>query len=298
VAEAEAQLNVENPSVPITEISNQTTVATTGADLASASAALARARSSVEQMSAQLAQAQANDVNAQLEKKRGQELIAQQAITQADFDKRNAEAAASAANVEALRQGVEAARAAVREQEARIVSTQSRLTEIRANAPRQLATRQASVIVRQAALDAAKAQLAQAELNLSYTKIISPVAGIVGKKAIAVGDRVAPGQEILAISQNQNPWVTANFRETQLKELHPGQSVQVHVDAIDADLHGTIESIGGATGSRYSVLPPENASGNYVKVVQRIPVRIKLDAGQPGLERLRAGMSVEPKVKL
>ena len=113
-----------------------------------------------------------------------------------------------------------------------------------------------------------------------------------------MGDHVSPGQEILAISQNENPWVTANFRETQLRQMHPGQSVKVHVDAIDADLHGLVESIGGATGSRYSVLPPENASGNYVKVVQRIPVRIKLDPGQPGLDRLRAGMSVEPKVRL
>ena len=152
--------------------------------------------------------------------------------------------------------------------------------------------------MRQAALDAAKAQLAQAELNLSYAKITAPVGGVVGKKAVDLGDHVAPGQQILAISQIENPWVTANFRETQLKEMHPGQTAIVHVDSIDADLHGTIESIGGATGSRYSVLPPENASGNYVKVVQRIPVRIKLDPGQPGLDRLRPGMSVEPKVRL
>jgi membrane fusion protein, multidrug efflux system len=298
VAEAQAQLEVEDPSVPITEMANQTTVATSGADMASAQASLARARSTVEQVSAQLVQAEANDKNAQVEKRRATELVAQAAITQADFDRRTSEAAASSANVEALRQGVEAARAAVREQEARLQTTQSRLSEIRANAPRQLATRRASVEMRRAALDAAKAQLAQAELNLSYAKIIAPVAGIVGKKAIAVGDRVAPGQEVLAISQNQSPWITANFRETQLKAMHPGQSVDVHVDSIDVELHGTVESIGGATGSRFSVLPPENAAGNYVKVVQRIPVRIKLDPGQPGIERLRAGMSVEPKVRL
>jgi membrane fusion protein (multidrug efflux system) len=298
VAEAEAQLAVEDPSVPITEMANQTTVATSGADLASAVASLAQAKSAVDEVAAQLTQAEANDKNAQVEKRRGAELIGQNAITSSDYDKRTSAAAASSANVEALRQAVEAARAGVREKEARLASTQSRLTEIKANAPRQLATRRASVLVRQAALSAAKAQLAQAELNLSYTRITSPVAGIVGKKAVDVGDHVSPGQEILAISQNENPWVTANFRETQLRQMHPGQSVKVHVDAIDADLHGLVESIGGATGSRYSVLPPENASGNYVKVVQRIPVRIKLDPGQPGLDRLRAGMSVEPKVRL
>ena len=298
VAEAEALLAVEDPTVPITEMANKTTVATSGADLASAAAALSQARRTVDQLSAQLIEAQANDKNLQQEKERAKVLIAQNAITQADYDHRIAAADASTAQVEALKQGIEASRAGVEERQARLASTQSRLVEIKANAPRQLETRRASVLMRQAALDAAKAQLAQAELNLSYAKITAPVGGVVGKKAVDLGDHVAPGQQILAISQIENPWVTANFRETQLKEMHPGQTAIVHVDSIDADLHGTIESIGGATGSRYSVLPPENASGNYVKVVQRIPVRIKLDPGQPGLDRLRPGMSVEPKVRL
>jgi membrane fusion protein (multidrug efflux system) len=122
------------------------------------------------------------------------------------------------------------------------------------------------------------------------------VDGIVGKKAVTVGDRVAAGQPILAISQTGDLWVTANFRETQLRRLRPGQPAELYVDGIAATLRGRVESIGGATGSRYSVLPPENASGNYVKVVQRVPVRLRLDAGQPGLDRLRPGLSVEPKV--
>jgi membrane fusion protein (multidrug efflux system) len=298
VAEAEAQLKAEDPSIPITEMSNRTTVATSGADLASAQAALAQAKKSVDQLAAQLTQAQANDKNAQLEHQRADQLIKQHAITQSEYDQRAAAAEASSANVEALRQALEAARAGVGEQEARRISTQSRLAEIKANAPRQLETRRASVLWREASLKAAQAQLAQAQLNLSYAKIVSPVAGIVGKKAVSLGDHVAPGQQLLAISQTDDVWVTANFRETQLREVHPGLAATVHVDALDADLHGTVESIGGATGSRYSVLPPENASGNYVKVVQRIPVRIKLEPGQPGMDRLRAGMSVEPKVKL
>jgi membrane fusion protein, multidrug efflux system len=298
VAEAEAQLQVEDPSVSITEMSNRTTVATSGADLASAQAALEQAKKSVDQLAAQLVQAKANDKNVQLERQRAEQLIKQGAITQSEYDQRAAASDASSANVDALHQALEAARAGVGEQEARLTSTRSRLAEIQANGPRQLATRRASVIWRQASLDAAKAQLAQAELNLSYAKIISPVAGIVGKKAVAVGDRVAPGQELLAISQTDDVWVTANYRETQVREMHPGQLATVHVDALDADLRGSVESFGGATGSRYSVLPPENASGNYVKVVQRIPVRIRLDPGQPGMDRLRAGMSVEPKVKL
>jgi membrane fusion protein, multidrug efflux system len=298
VAQAQAQLEVEDPSVSITEMSNRTTEATSGADLASAAAGVAQSKKSVDQLAAQLVQAQANDKNAQIERQRAEQLIKQGAITQSEYDQRSAAAEASAANVDALRQALEAARAGVGEQVARLSSTQSRLAEIKANAPRQLATRRASVLWRQAELDAAKAQLAQAELNLGYAKILSPVPGIVGKKGVDVGDHVAPGQEIFAISQTDAVWVTANFRETQLRSIHPGQVATVHVDALDADLRGSVESIGGATGSRYSVLPPENASGNYVKVVQRIPVRIKLDPGQPGMERLRAGMSVEPKVKL
>jgi membrane fusion protein, multidrug efflux system len=289
---------VEDPSVSITEMSNRTTVATSGADIASAHAALAQSKKSLDQLAAQLVQAQANNKDAQVEKARAEQLIKQGAITQSELDQRTAAADGSAANVDALRQALEAARAGVGEQEARLSSTQSRLAEIKANAPRQLETRRASVLWRQASLDAAKAQLAQAELNLSYAKIVSPVSGVVGKKAVSVGDHVAPGQEIMAIAETDNVWVTANFRETQLRQVHPGLLASVHVDSLDGDLHGTVESIGGATGSRFSVLPPENASGNYVKVVQRIPVRIKLDPGQPGMERLRPGMSVEPKVRL
>jgi membrane fusion protein (multidrug efflux system) len=169
---------------------------------------------------------------------------------------------------------------------------------VRSNAPREVDARRAAVVSRQAALDLAKAQLSQAELNLGYARIAAPTGGIIGKKAINLGDRVAPGQQIMALSQVDSLWVTANFRETQLEHLRVGQSAQVHVDAIAATLHGTVESLGGATGSRYSVLPPENASGNYVKVVQRIPVRIRLDPGQAGLDRLRPGMSVEPSVRV
>ncbi len=298
VAQAEAQLQGEDPSVAITETSNKTTVATTGSDIASASASVEQSKKTVDQLAAQLAQAQANDRNAQLDEQRAAALLKDGAISQADYDQKSSAADASAANVEAIRQSLAAARASVAGQQAHLSASESRLAEARANAPKQLEERRASVVWRQASLDAAKAQLAQAELNLSYAQIRSPVDGIVGKKNVDVGDRISPGQEIVAITQTQDVWVTANFRETQLAKIHPGQSASVHVDSIGATLHGSVESIGGATGSRYSVLPPENASGNYVKVVQRIPVRIKLDPGQPGMERLRPGMSVEPQVRV
>jgi membrane fusion protein (multidrug efflux system) len=298
VAQAEALYRAEDPTVSITETSNRAALESTRSDLTSAQASVAEARKSVEQLTAQLAQAEAINKTAQIDRQRAESLIKDQAISQSDADQRINAATASAANVEALRHALEAARVRVGEQLARVSMNQSRVVEVRSNAPRQVEARRASVLGRRAALELARAQLAQAELNLGYAKITAPTDGVVGKKALNVGDRVAPGQQILAVSQIDSLWVTANFRETQLKQLRPGQRAEIHVDAIAADLHGTVESIGGATGSRFSVLPPENASGNYVKVVQRIPVRILLAPGQTGLERLRPGMSVEPTVRV
>jgi membrane fusion protein, multidrug efflux system len=296
VALAQAQLEAEDPSVPITLASNESAVASAGSDLAAAQAALSGARSEVEQLTAQLAQAVANDRTVQLEKDRSQKLIAQGAVAQADFDQRVNAAAASRANVDALEQSLAAAKDRVTQQVAQLVALRSHVAEIQVNAPRHVATQKATVDARHASLDLANAQLAQAERNLAYAKIVAPVTGIVAKKSIAVGDHVAPGQAVVAIAETASYWVTANFRETQLEDMHPGQPARIHVDALDADLHGVVESIGGATGARLSVFPPENAAGNYVKVVQRVPVRIKLDPDQSGLDRLGVGMSVEPEV--
>lgn len=296
VAEAQAQLEVEDPNVPITQASNASALASAQSEVLGGQAALSGARKDVQQLTAQLAQAEANDRQAQLEKARSEKLVAQGAVAQSDFDSHMNAAAASAANVDALRQSLAAASDRVAQQQAQIVAFQSRFTEVKSNAPRQIETRKASVVMRQAALAIARAQEAQAEKNLSYAKILAPVTGIVAKKSLAVGDRVSPGQALIAIAQTDALWVTANYRETQLERMHAGEPVNVHVDAIGATLTGSVESIGGATGSRLSVLPPENASGNYVKVVQRIPVRIRLDAGQSGLDLLRIGMSAEPQV--
>jgi membrane fusion protein (multidrug efflux system) len=200
--------------------------------------------------------------------------------------------------VQSLAHALEAAKARVAAQQARLGTIQSRLDEAQSNAPRALAARRAAVGARQAALDLARAQLRQAELNLGYARIVAPSAGVVGKKSVHVGEHVAPGQELLAIAQTDALWVTANFRETQLRNVRVGQAAEVYVDSLGQTFRGTITSIGGATGSRFSVLPPENATGNYVKVVQRLPVRIDLEPGQAGLDRLRPGMSVQPKVRV
>jgi len=140
--------------------------------------------------------------------------------------------------------------------------------------------------------------LDQADLNLQYTTIIAPIDGVVGKKSIAVGQNISPGQLLMQLVPLEGLWVTANFKETQLKKMHVGQPVKISVDAYDREYLGKVERIAGASGARFSLLPPENATGNYVKVVQRIPVRLALDPGQNRDHLLRQGMSVTPTVEL
>jgi membrane fusion protein, multidrug efflux system len=165
-------------------------------------------------------------------------------------------------------------------------------------APQQVAVSESRAKSALAQVAQKKALLDQAKLNLSYCTIFAPVTGIVGKKTVELGENISPGEQLLAVVSLDDIWVTANFKETQLRRMNPGQRVRFSVDAYDREYRGTILGVGGASGSRFSLLPPENATGNYVKVVQRIPVRINLDPGQNGDHRLRPGMSVDPKVYL
>jgi len=142
----------------------------------------------------------------------------------------------------------------------------------------------------------AKTRVNLAQLNLSYTKIYAPVSGVVSKRNVEIGNHVQPGQQLFLIAQIDDLWVTANFKETQLRRIRPNQKATISVDAFGQKFHGYVESMPAATGTVTSLLPPENASGNYVKVVQRLPVRIRFDNNQAGLDRLRPGMSVEPTV--
>jgi membrane fusion protein, multidrug efflux system len=186
----------------------------------------------------------------------------------------------------------------------RIAQAQSRLAERKADllsagsAPQQIASSRAKAAAAVSDAARARAQLTTAQLNLGYTKIIAPVSGIIGRKTVEAGQRVQPGQQLLTIIPVDDLWITANFKETQLQKMKPGQPVTIRADASGRDYRGHIDSLGGATGSRFSLLPPENATGNYVKVVQRVPVRIVLEQGENNDHRLRPGMSVEPKVRL
>jgi membrane fusion protein, multidrug efflux system len=284
LAQAQAQLEAEQPSVPITQTANQTLLDTSQSAVANAEADLEAARRELDQ-------AEANSKYAQQQKKRAVELLASKVIPQADYDQRISAADADAAAVATARKRID-------QRKATLQSVQSRLAESKANAPRQLLERRATLSVRQANLELAQAQMRQAELNLSYARIVSPVGGVLGKRSVNVGDRVQPGQQLFSLAQTGNQWVTANFRETQIEEMKLGDKVEIHVDALDKDFTGQVQSFAAATGSRFSLLPPENATGNYVKVVQRIPVRIALDPNQTGMDRLRPGMSAEPKVRV
>jgi membrane fusion protein (multidrug efflux system) len=155
-----------------------------------------------------------------------------------------------------------------------------------------------TIAARGADVDAAKAALDQALLNLSYTKIYAPANGIVGKRGVELGSRIEPGQTLMFVTETDEIWVTANFKETQLARMHPGQKVTIHVDTFGRSYQGYVKNLPGASGDRFSLLPSENATGNYVKVVQRLPVRIMFDAGQDPGHLLHPGMSVEPKVWL
>jgi membrane fusion protein (multidrug efflux system) len=166
--------------------------------------------------------------------------------------------------------------------------------------PQQVAAQSARAKQAQAQVEQAQAQLDQAKLNLSYTKIVAPEAGIITRKSVEINQNVAPGQNLLMLVSLEGLWVTANFKETQLRHMSSGQAVEIEVDSTGKTYHGKVTQIGGATGSVLSLFPPENATGNYVKVVQRIPVRVDFTdlANEDPSHELRPGLSVEPKVKV
>ncbi len=298
LAQAQAGLEAQAPNVPITETTESTTVATSQLEVANATAAVEAARRSHESAIADLRQTEASAQNAAAEELRYRQLVEKQEVSREQYDQRATAARAQAEMVASRKAAAEAAERAIAQRETELGQARARMVEAKNNQPRQVNVQHATVATRRANVDAARALLEQARLNLTYCKIAAPVAGIVGNKTVEVGQQVAPGQELLAITPVEDLWVTANFKETQIQRMHPGQGVTIQVDALNLKFDGWVQNMPGATGARYSLLPPENATGNYVKVVQRLPVRIRINTGQPGYDRLRPGMSVEPKVWL
>jgi len=301
LASAQANAVQANVNVPITSITTTTSISTTGFDVQSATAAIAQAQKQAQAAEARVAQAKANEVKSQLDVDRYTPLVEKDVISKQQFD---AAVAAAAANKAAVLE----AEATVIAQQAAVTQAMQKLSQARSTAnqsvksgPDQVRAQQAKANAALADVKQAQAKVDQAVLNLSYTKVTAPTSGIVNKKNVQVGTNVSIGQDLMTIIPLSNLWVTANFKETQLDRMRPGQSVTLKVDALGGrKFHGKITQIGGATGSRLSLFPPENATGNYVKVVQRIPVRIDFtnlhDENQDFA--LRPGFSVTPIVSV
>jgi len=312
LADAEATAVAAQTSVPITSTTAASNMTTAQGGIAQAQSGVAAAEKEVEAARARLVTAQArlreaeaNAARAARDVERLRGLLAKDEISQQQFD-------TTSAGADALKAGVDSARSQVAEAEAGIRVAESKLAQSRAGeqqahaeletartGPSQIAGTRARATSAEARVMQARATLAQAELNLQYTTVKAPARGIVSKKGVNTGQVVQAGQPLLALVQIDDVWVTANFKETQLKYMRPGQPATIDVDAFGGrEFKGKVDSLAGATGARFSLLPPENATGNFVKVVQRIPVKIVLEAGQDPEHLLRPGMSVTPTVRV
>jgi membrane fusion protein (multidrug efflux system) len=303
VAQAQATLDAARAGAEAAQTNVDLTRANTAAMLTQAQAGVEQAMAGVDTAQSQLASAQADVASAQAQDTRSEAdqkrytSLDPRAVTGAQLDSVRAAADAAAAELLAANKRVAAAKSGVNEATAKVASAQGILAAAK-TAEQQVAAAQAKARYAQAQVEQAQAQLDAATLNLSYTTIKAPVAGRVTRKNVQKGQYLQVGQTLLAIVP-QDFWVTANFKETQLTYMRVGQSVDIHVDLFpDRIFHGRIDSFQAGTGARFSLLPAENATGNYVKVVQRVPVKITFDPGEEATEVLGLGMSVVPEVRV
>jgi len=294
---SEAQERAAALNLPIASATALSRLGSAQASLAEADADLKTAISQKTAADATVTQAEANYRRAEDDRVRYQALVATHEISLSEYDQRATDAkstgallAAAQANSAVADQRIEAARQKIIERQSDL-----RLAE---TAPQSIASARANIQRAAGETKRSQATLWNAQLDLGYTDLVAPVSGIVGRKSMEVGQRVAANQLMLTLAPPKDVWAIANFRETQLKKMRIGQPARVHVDSIGQDFEGTVESIGGATGSKYSVIAPENATGNYVKVVQRIPVRIRLNGLESASPLLLPGMSIEVSVRV
>jgi membrane fusion protein (multidrug efflux system) len=294
VADAQATAQSLGIDVPIASISTSSQVSSSEADVEGARAGVIAAQQQYDMSNAQLTQVSANNQLAQDDVARYKLLVDKQEIAQRQYDQAVQTAQGTAAAVAAAKASAAAAEQAVHQARAKLLQSEATLRSSRTG-PQQVASSRARAAAAEAAVKQKQSALEQAQLNLQYAKITAPVDGVVMKNA-EVGMNVAPGQQLFNVVPLNDIWITANFKETQLKYMRPGQRVEISVDANGRKYKGHVDSLAGTSGSRLSLLPPENATGNYVKVVQRIPVKIVLEPGEDPNHYLRLGMSVEPKV--
>jgi membrane fusion protein, multidrug efflux system len=305
VAVAQAQANLSNAeataqslnvTVPITAVNTTSQLKFTASDIENAQAGIIAAQRQLTAAHAQLEEAEANNVRAQDDLRRYKLLVDKREVAAQIYDQALASAKSSTAAVAAASANESAAEQFVQQ-------AQSKLAQAYANhqsaetGPQQVSSTKSRVRAAIADVEQKRALLEQAQLNLQYTKIVAPVSGEVNK-TVVVGLNIQPGQQLLTVVPLNEVWVTANFKETQLRRMRVGQRAELHIDSSGKTLKGHVDSIAGATGPLFSLLPPENATGNYVKIVQRIPVKIVLDQGENHDHQLRPGMNVVPDVYL
>ncbi len=296
LANAEATAQSLNITIPITSISTDSQLQYTASDVETAAAGITAAQKQLVAAHAQVEEAEANDVKIQDDLRRYKLLVDKKEVAEQVYDQAMAASKASTANVAAAHANEAAAQQAVQQAQSRMAGSQANHRSAE-TAPQQVSSTRARARAALADVDQKRAVLQQAELNLQYTKILAPVSGEV-TKTVVVGLNVQPGQQLLTVVPLDEVWITANFKETQLRHMQVGQKAEVHVDSSGRTFKGHVDSIAGATGPLFSLLPPENATGNYVKIVQRIPVKIVLEPGENRDRQLRPGMNVVPSVYL
>jgi membrane fusion protein, multidrug efflux system len=309
LADAQANASGAATGIPLTQVSTAAGVQTATGGFEEAQAGVSVADRQVEAARAQLVAAQARQrekeataVKATRDVERLKGLAAKQEIAQQQYDAAVAAAESARAAADAAKSDVSAAESAVAVAEQRARQARGGAAQAQAalqasrTGPEQLRVTKARADVANARVQQMTSALAQAELNLERTKITAPTAGVVSRKSVEMGQVIQAGQPLFALVSLDDVWVTANYKETQLKRVQPGQRAKVKVDGLDHEFDAHVDSIAAATGARFSLLPPENATGNYVKVVQRVPVKIVFEPGQDPDHRLRPGMSVAPTI--
>jgi membrane fusion protein (multidrug efflux system) len=310
LADARANALAAGSNVPIATVSTSSDVRTAQSSVDDAQASIAVADSQLEAAKSQRAAADARlrerrstATKTDRDVERLKPLVAKEEVAQQQYDAAVATADAARAAVDAAASDLAAAGSAVAVAEQRAVQARSGATRAQAGlasaqtAPEQVQVTRARATAAEARVKQSEAAVAQAQLALDRTVIKAPIAGIVGRKNVEVGQTLQTLQPVMAIVSRDEVWVVANFKETQLVDMRPGQTASIDVDAFGHTITGKVESIGAATGAKFSLLPPDNATGNYVKVVQRVPVKIVLDAGQDAEHRLRPGLSVYATVR-
>ena len=297
VQNAEASYEAARVNVPVININTTSALSSAGADVHGSNAQVAQSEQQLDAAKARVVQAQANATKSDADLERYRPLVEKDVISKQQFDAAVAAADANKAALVEAKANVVAAEDAVRVAKDRLSQSQAQL-QFAQTAPKQVEIQKAKADQAAAAVAQAQAELDQARLNLSYTKIIAPENGIVTRKSVEINQNVSVGQNMMTLVSLDDLWITANFKETQLEHMRKDQPVVIEVDAYGGRKYdGKISQIGGATGSVLSLFPPENATGNYVKVVQRVPVRIDLTNPQQNSDHLlRPGLSVEPKV--